>query len=60
MSNQFVKNLSTLIKDKGEKPKDQKLNNLDIALRLSRLNVDKRSVILANNRVGTFFQAKSL
>ena len=60
MTDRSVKNLPTLPEDGGGKPKDRGSNNLDVASRLSRLDADKRSAVLANNRVGAFLQAKPL
>lgn len=50
-----MKNLSIIIGDKGEKPKDCG-SKLNVALKLSRLDFES-SAILAVNKVGTFFQA---
>lgn len=49
-----MKNLLTLTEDEGKNPKDQRLN-LDIVLRLNRLNVEY-SAFLVISKVGFFFK----
>lgn len=55
IKNQLIKNLLTLTKDKREKLKDWESNNLNIALRLSKLGIYGHSAVLANNKVSFFF-----
>lgn len=55
-----MKNLLILIKDRKKIIKDWKLNNLNIVLKLSKLDANKRFIILAYNKIGYFFEAKLL
>lgn len=49
MTNQLVKNLPTLSRDRRRKPKDWESSS-DVASKLSRLGANERSVVWANNR----------
>lgn len=54
-----MKNLSIILRNGRKKLKDQRLNNLDVALRLSRLGAG-RFIVLTSNKVGFYLQTKLL